>query len=91
MAPREAKVLRPRAHGKTKGIPIIEAQFSLCKHCSQAEINFTERTGRRDLAGALQESHSELFERLSRGVMTGRGEVACLLEGTGLSLCGTVS
>lgn len=45
MAPREADVLRPGAHGKTKGIPIIEEHISLCKHHSKAKINFSERTG----------------------------------------------
>lgn len=49
MAPREANVLRPSVHGKTKGIPIIEVPFPLCKQHSEAEINFSERTGEKKL------------------------------------------
>ena len=45
MALGKASVLRPRVHGKTKGIPVIEGLFSLCKHHVKAETNFSERAG----------------------------------------------
>lgn len=71
MAPREAHVLRPRACGKTKGIPITEELFSLCKHHSKAKKN-SRTTGEKSLKPEYTGKRKQFIcIRLSRGVVRG--------------------
>lgn len=72
MAPREAHILRPRARGNTKGIPITEELFSLCKHHSKAKKNFSRMTGEKSLKPEYTGKRKQfLCIRLSRGVVRG--------------------